>query len=196
MIRRKERILISALELLEAGGVNNVTTKKMAERQGITEPALYRQYKNKSAIITGIIEEYAAFDDQIMATIEEAHMDGITSVKFYVQRFSELYTNYSEITTVMYSMDVYFYEDRTRNRMKTIQAKRLVFLEKLIGEGQKDGTITNTMAPALLADMVDGLIYTQIYRWRMNDKEGNVGLQLLTMAEQLLSGGVYENTDR
>lgn len=71
MIKRKNSILISALELFEEGGTNNITIKNLAKREKVSEPALYRQYKNKHEIIVSIINEYSSYDNQIINTIKK-----------------------------------------------------------------------------------------------------------------------------
>jgi AcrR family transcriptional regulator len=114
MIKRKDRIIISALELLEEGGINNVTTKNLARKQNISEPALYRQFKNKHDIVVAMIEEYANYDEKIMNTIREHEMKGKDAIVYYVTRYGELYQSYSEISVILYSLDLYFYEDDTR----------------------------------------------------------------------------------
>ncbi len=186
MIKRKAKILIGALELLEEGGINNVTTKNMAKQQGVSEPALYRQYKGKLEIIEGIIDEYASFDEQIRNTIVDSKIKGREALEFYVSRYAELYRNYSEITTVMFSMDVYYYKDSTKQMMIDIQSKRLEFLKKLIEEGQNEGLIRKIWSPEVTAETLDGIIFAQIYRWRMNDKKAPVDEQLLSVIGELI----------
>ena len=185
MINRKEKILIGALELLEEGGINNVTTKKMAAQQGVSEPALYRQFKGKLEIVKHIIDEYASFDEKIMATISQSTMTGFKAIEYYVKMFSELYRTYSEITTVMFSMDVYFYEVSTLEQMRGIRRRRLDFLENLIGKEQKNGNIDNSADPEMLAEMTENIIFGQTYKWRLYDRESNLDEDIMRMIKRV-----------
>ncbi|MEH6567658.1 MAG: helix-turn-helix domain-containing protein [Halioglobus sp.] len=49
--RTYERILVAAAELLIEVGVERISTNIMAERAGITVPALYRYFPNKYAVL-------------------------------------------------------------------------------------------------------------------------------------------------
>jgi len=49
--RTHERILVSAAELLVEVGVERISTNLVAERAGITVPALYRYFPNKYAVL-------------------------------------------------------------------------------------------------------------------------------------------------
>lgn len=53
---RQDEILGHTLELVREGGLANLTMKKVAERMGFTEPALYRHYPTKQALILGLLD--------------------------------------------------------------------------------------------------------------------------------------------
>ena len=81
--KRQDEILDIALNLLADGGVKNLTMKRIAESIGVSEPAVYRHFKNKTEIVKGIIEK---FDDNIILKNE-----GIEFVwNFVEQRISQV----------------------------------------------------------------------------------------------------------
>ncbi|MDE2042470.1 MAG: TetR/AcrR family transcriptional regulator [Alphaproteobacteria bacterium] len=47
---RREQILDAALELFAHHGLNNVTTRQIAQRVGISQPSLYAHFPNREAI--------------------------------------------------------------------------------------------------------------------------------------------------
>src|SRR5262245_15570035 len=53
---RQDEILSRTLDLVREGGLANLTMKKVAERMGFTEPALYRHYPTKQALILGLLD--------------------------------------------------------------------------------------------------------------------------------------------
>lgn len=52
---RQEEILDRTFELVRESGLANLTMKKVADRMGFTEPALYRHFPNKQALILGLL---------------------------------------------------------------------------------------------------------------------------------------------
>ncbi len=184
MLNRKEKILISAIDLLYKNGINGVTTKNLATVQGVSEPALYRQYKSKLDIIQHIIEAFSSYDEKIMNTIMESEIKGKTAILFYVKRFAELYQNYKELTTVMYSMDMYQYNDNTKKTMQDITIKKLNFLEKIIRE---DKDLSNHAYEAVeLASVINGLIFSVVYEWRIIPDKFSLEERLMTIIEKVL----------
>ena len=55
MDRRRE-ILGEAIHLVREGGLANLTMKKVAARVGFSEPAAYRYFPNKKALLLGLAE--------------------------------------------------------------------------------------------------------------------------------------------
>jgi len=186
MLKRKEKILISAIELLNAEGVNGVTTKNIARLQHFTEPALYRQYNGKQDVLNDIIEEYAGYDTKIINTIQESGLAGKEAVLFFVKRYAELYQNYFELTTVMFSMDLYQYNDFTRNRMQEIMKSRLEFLETVIRNNIEEFGIHNKYNEKELASMINGIIISQVFEWRMMDKGYQLDKRILDFVLKLI----------
>jgi len=52
----KQRIVSEAVALLDADGLDGVTTRKLAARLGVQSPTLYWHFPNKAALVTAIAE--------------------------------------------------------------------------------------------------------------------------------------------
>ncbi|KRA42556.1 TetR/AcrR family transcriptional regulator C-terminal domain-containing protein [Devosia sp. Root635] len=50
----RDRIVDEALALLNAVGIDKLTTRKLAERLGVQQPALYWHFKDKSALLDAV----------------------------------------------------------------------------------------------------------------------------------------------
>lgn len=186
MLKRKDKILISAIELFDQEGITGVTTKNLARTQNVSEPALYRQYKGKQEILDGIIEEFASYDERIINTIKQSELSGVGGIRFYISRFAQLYQNYQELTTVMFSMDLYHYQETTRVRMKDIVLNRILFLEDLVEEGRGDMKGYGNFSHYEIASLINGTIFSQVYEWRMRDKSYDIGKHLVDYIDRLL----------
>lgn len=183
MLKRKEKILISALELLDEKGVAGVTTRNLAEKEGVSEPALYRQFKDKQAIIDRILVEFFSYDEKIENTILEMDMPLKEAIFFYLERYGELYQNYSELSAVPFSMDLYFYNEENQRYFKAQMDSRHTFLANLIGGKDYKSTFKRDLSPEDFAEEILGLLSYQTYLWRMNRKEGILRERLIKHLE-------------
>jgi AcrR family transcriptional regulator len=70
---RQEEILDRTLELVRESGLANLTMKKVAERMGFTEPAVYRHFPTKQALVLGLLDRLAGM---LLPPIRAAEADG------------------------------------------------------------------------------------------------------------------------
>ncbi|MFW6247831.1 MAG: TetR family transcriptional regulator [bacterium] len=48
---RQHQIVDHAIEMIGEGGLSGLTMRRLSERLGVTEPALYRHFENKTAML-------------------------------------------------------------------------------------------------------------------------------------------------
>ena len=168
-LKRKERIIITAIELLDEAGIQGLTTKEIAKRQGITEPAVYKQFESKRDIILTILERFAAYDEVLMNTIIEQKMQPDEGLNYFVQSLVGYYQGYSQITTVMFSFDVFRYEEDSYERMKKILGARRGFIAELIKEGQDKGLFSKEYDAYQTGDIILGIIWATVYQWKIGN---------------------------
>lgn len=186
MLNRKDKIIISAIELLDEDGIAGVTIKNIAKKQKVTEPALYRQFQSKQEIINSIMEEFGYYDQRIQETIQQSDLKGREALLFYVRRYAELYENYSELTTVLLSMDVYFYQAYTKGLMTKVIMDRKKFLILLVEQSRDALCFSDKMTPAEIASVIQGTIFAQIYEWRLSEKSYSLHEMMMKLFENML----------
>ncbi|TVQ22854.1 MAG: TetR/AcrR family transcriptional regulator [Spirochaetaceae bacterium] len=79
---RQRQIVDHAIEMIGEGGLSGLTMRRLSERLGVTEPALYRHFENKTAILAamlGVLEaetyERLPFDQTATPDALAAHFD-------------------------------------------------------------------------------------------------------------------------
>lgn len=169
-LKRKEKLIISAIEILDAEGLAGLTIKSLAKREGITEPAIYRQFESKLDIILAILERFAAFDKIIRNTVTEQNIKPRDAVIYYFQSYAGYYQNYPQITTVVFSLDLYRYDPKTNSRMMEILGERREFIQSLIEKGQGSGEITPDVPAEDLRDIIWGQFWSLVFWWKINGR--------------------------
>ena len=66
---QREAVIRTALELLNDVGMEGLTTRRLAERLGVQQPALYWHFKNKTEVLTAMIDrERVPFIERLRRT--------------------------------------------------------------------------------------------------------------------------------
>ena len=186
MLNRKEKIVISAIELLGQEGVSGLTIKNLAKSQNVSEPALYRQFKSKQDILNQIIDEFSSYDVQIQETIIQSDLFGREAIMFYISRYAELYENYAELTTVVLSLDLFFYNEYTKNKMTNLIKDRKSFINKIVEADMEEFELGGKMTSLELASIIQGMIFSQVYEWRLMDKSYSLKDRLEGLFDKML----------
>lgn len=185
-LKRKEKVIIQAIDVLDEAGIQGLTTKELARREGITEPAIYKQFDSKQDIILAILDRFAAFDGDIRNTILEQQMTPLQGVLYYVEAYAGYYQSYPQITTVMFSFDVFRYEVETNRKMNDIMNKRYDFITELVAKGQHAGEFSREIGAADLSNIILGLLWSITCRWKMQQKGENLKEQVTKALEWVL----------
>lgn len=166
-LKRKEKIIITAIDLLDEVGINGLTMKEIGKRQNITEPSVYRQFSSKQEIVNTIIDRYSAYDKVVKNTILDNNMSGKEGILYWVKAYSEYYGNYPQITTVMFSFDIFKYDNEANEKMSNVVNERYDLLQQLVKRAIEHDEISKDKDIQAVTDGIFGVIYTTTFLWRM-----------------------------
>lgn len=167
ILNRKEKIIITAIDLLDEVGINGLTMKEIGKRQNITEPSVYRQFASKQEIVSTIIDRYSTYDNVIKNTILDNGMSGKEGILYFAKAYSEYYENYPQITTVMFSFDIFKYDDDANEKMKKVIDERYSLLLQLVSKAIVSGEISEHNDAEAVTDEIFSVVWSTTFLWRM-----------------------------
>jgi TetR/AcrR family transcriptional regulator, fatty acid metabolism regulator protein len=163
---RQRQILESAMKLIAEEGLGEFTTKKLANAVNVSEPALYRHFKNKEAIIFGLIkylnektQEIFDSSDNIKdkSPLEILEIKCVSLIKFFYENI------FCAKTTGNPGM---FFPNRDIINESNKLEKRVFENEKaIIEKGQKQGDIRADLDSEHLVKIIMGSNFFTIHNW-------------------------------
>lgn len=186
LLHRKERIIISTIETLNEVGIQNLSTKLIAKREGVSEGTLFRHFKNKTEIMAAVIDHFSQFDNAIMEASINRQLSPIETIRHFIGSYAEYYENYPEITAVLQDYDSLMYDAELSEKIKTIISIRYHFILNAIKDGQKNGTIRADINGELLGDLIIGGSSEICLKWRMAKFSFSIKDRTLAMLDMLL----------
>jgi AcrR family transcriptional regulator len=164
----REKIIRTSIELFLKKGFENVSLNHIAEKVGISKPAIYYHYKNKEALIFAI---YDYFNEK-MKIWSMNYFSGTASPKEYFRKMFEavvIFANIEEIlldksndefnssyNSLLISFGRYNPEYKKRMSELTIQTRKQI--EKVIKSAQKDKIIKKNINSATLSMLIHSSI--------------------------------------
>ena len=149
---RQSEILDQALILVGESGLSGLTIRKIAERMNFSEPALYRHFPNKQALILGLMDR---LDEMLPHTARDIAED--TSLPA-PERLSRIISHHVRLVREHNGLPILLLAEASTSddpvlldRMRAIFKAYFALLVEVVIEGQGDGTIDPAVQPDCLA---------------------------------------------
>ncbi|MBP7585831.1 MAG: TetR/AcrR family transcriptional regulator [Spirochaetes bacterium] len=188
---RKVEIIDAALRLIDKKGIQNLTTRNLAREVGITEPGLYRHFRNKEDILAGIL---AMFRNANVVSMEElASRGGLpldTIGALYLEKLRRFEANPS-LAAVIFSEEIFRNSRKLSKEIFSIMEMTSEGIEALLRDGVKRGELPDGTPIGELALIVMGSFRMLVKRWHLSGRAFGLekeGASLWKTLRSLLSG--------
>ncbi len=136
---RQEQIKKAVLEIIADEGLNNVSTRNLAKRIGLTEGAIFRHFPTKRDIIKGIM------DDVANGLVGQLRSIALSPVKAEEKLFNFLcrHVNYLKenrgITILLFSEAAHLGDKELKDKLSQILSEQKQLIAKIVKDGVAEG---------------------------------------------------------
>ena len=169
LIMRKEHIILTTIVVMNEQGVQAVSTKEIAKREGISESAIFKHYPKKADLIIAVLNYYSQYDQDIFESSRLKDLSSKQGIKYIIDKYATYYQSYPEITVVTQAFDEMRYNPYLEEKVRDIINSRLNILRVLIEEAQAENEIGDDLDSEILADIIMGSINSICLKWRMSN---------------------------
>ncbi len=166
---RQQEILDETLQLVREGGLSKLTIRRVAERVGFSEPALYRHFPTKQSLILGLM---ARLEEMLLGRAREIAEE---AEKNAGERLEEILRFHLDLNQENNSLPMLLLAEASTSgdpvlieHMRSILERYLGLLEGLVEEGQGEAVLTSTARPECLALLILGLPAAFAIRHRLH----------------------------
>ncbi|MEE9438602.1 MAG: TetR/AcrR family transcriptional regulator [Saprospiraceae bacterium] len=179
LTNRQLDIIVASCHIIQAEGVHNLTTKRLAKEMKFSEPALYRHFKGKADILKSIITNAREQMSKNILPHLDINNSGLQNLQTIINQ-QIIFVNKNKAIPIIIFSDLMsqFNSEVTKTVDDTINMFKLM-IEAMIDNGQKDKSIRSDLNKYQLASIIIGSIRFNILMWRLSDfkidliKEGN-----------------------
>ncbi len=187
ILHRRDRLIITTIEILDELGIQGLSTREIAKRQGVSEATLFRHYKSKNELLLAVLDYFSQFDEDIFLTTKLKNIKPVEAIVFLISSSVEYYENYPGITSIMQLMDVLNYEPELTDKVKSIVNNRFQFIRSLVEDAQKVGELRQEVDSDSITQLICGGCREISLLWRINDRNFSLKEKTLTTMKALLA---------
>ena len=154
---RQHEVLDHVLALVQEGGLAALTTRRLAERVGFTEAALYRHFPSKQAVILGMMDRLREMLlEPIVAIASDESLSITGRLERIVLHHTAVVRQHKMLPILLLAEATVSEDEALLARMRSIFQRYLSVMEQLIRKGQEEGEIVDGPAPDSLAQLLLG----------------------------------------
>lgn len=178
---RQKEIIDASIRLIARKGIQEVTMKNLSREVGISEPALYRHFKNKHDIMIGVLDSFDYHNKLISETGIKHDTGAMEKLKTAFIMVFKKFTEHPEISSVFFSEEIFQNEEDFTIKVNELISGNRGFFINLIEEGIEEGSLRNDINKEDMSLIIMGVMRLLVIRWRL----ARYSFDLVSKGEQL-----------
>lgn len=164
---RQLQIVDAAVELIAQGGIQQLTMKNLAACIGISEPAIYRHFENKTAILEAIQTRYKEEKRDLFTEILASDQPAIEKILSVIENHVSSFSRKPATAAVIFSEDIFQNEQRIARMVAGIMDQARKALLQIVSDGQSEKTIRTDIPSQHLVTLVMGSLRLIVKKWNL-----------------------------
>ncbi len=186
---RQTEILEVALELINTKGIQGLTIKNISKEIGISEPAIYRHFESKTAILLGVLSNFKEMAVMLSEIVENYNATASEKINFLFSRMLDLFSEKPSLISVIFSEEIFNNDEVLKSKIVEVLNHHARTIENIILKGQSESDLRTDIDATNLALIVMGSFRLLVKKWDLNNHNFNLmeeGKNLLGILNKIM----------
>ncbi|KXA89715.1 hypothetical protein AKJ62_02485 [candidate division MSBL1 archaeon SCGC-AAA259D14] len=161
---RQEEILDTALEIIHEDGYKDLTVRNIADRIGISEPAIYRHFDKKEEIVRGLAERVFRKDCSRpdLESCENLH----DLLRDILRDQFEMLEENPHVTSVLFQSQIFREYPEVEELFIDHRKEKEDYLKEIVKRGQEKGFFSKDVDEEVFALLFMGAVRMSVLKWK------------------------------
>lgn len=170
--KRQHEIVDAAIELAARQGMANLTVKNLSAAVGVTEPALYRHFSGKNAIVSAMIDRF----DIVPETGRMSEV-GLAAVEKFIRKRLAGIESSPALARIMFAEEMFSGDESAAARMRDMRERHTILMRELLRQARSRDEIRTDIPVEMLFCLVMGAVRMLVKQWGMNPEKKSLSRQ-------------------
>jgi AcrR family transcriptional regulator len=187
---RQTEIIDKSISIIGTKGIQGLTIKNLSKEIGISEPAIYRHFESKTAILITILDNFKEMASFMGATMKDNNGAAMEKIEFMFSQIIEVFSVTPCFISVIFSEEVFKNDKILKEKVIEIMDQNEQTIETIIKQGQDKGEIRTDIDNNTLALMIMGTLRFRVKQWDLKNYHGdmkNEGARLIANLKLILA---------
>lgn len=184
-VNRKDRIIASAIEIINETGLSSLNTRTLAMKENMSESLLYRYFGGIEEVLVEVIDSYTKFDKGMIATIEAKDISHFDKVVEFMKTLNTYYNGYKEMGAIVLQYEELLHNVNTREPIAHCITTRTEFMRRHLRMAMEEGEIRDDFSPEELSNIFLGSMTRDLLNRRIEHDSSSHPKYVNSMVERL-----------
>jgi AcrR family transcriptional regulator len=166
---RQNEIVNKAVDLIANSGIQSLTIKNLSGAIGVSEPALYRHFANKYAILDAVLESFREVASEVLKKEADGEDGSLVKIGHFIQDRYKRADENPNMAKVMFSEEIFQDDPRLAAKVLQIMHSHKESIHRIIQEGQNNGEIRADFDSLVLFRIIFGPLRLLIKQWCLSN---------------------------
>ncbi len=165
---RQQEIINVSISLIADKGIQSLTMKNISQAIGISEPAIYRHFKNKFEILMTLLDTFEIIAADVLNSEEIKNFNSLDKIEFFLMDRYRRCSENSKLAKLMFSEENFQDDERLAKKVLSIMHAHKSEMHKIISAGQSNGEIRADIDSLSLFRIIFGPMRLLIKQWGLS----------------------------
>ena len=165
---RQQQIVDVAIQLIADGGIQQLTMNNIAQRIGISEPAIYRHFSSKKDILLTILAQFKRHSEFQAKQAHFFETSGILLLETIFVEYINQFTKTPNLASVVFAEEAFRGEGEVLAEILSIMTLVYDTVTEVVGRAQARGELRNDLPDRHLALTFLGSLRLLVKHWTMS----------------------------
>jgi AcrR family transcriptional regulator len=177
MTNRQNEIIKESITLIAEKGIQGLTIKNLAKAINVTEPALYRHFENKTAILLAILDSFKNLIPNNKDLLLLENTTSIEKIYFIFNKYFEKFSANPEFVSVIFSDEIFKNDKKLSKKIAHLMNRNEDIFCNIIKSGQENNEIRNDIDSKHIAIIIMGSLRLLVKKWELSSYRFNLKIE-------------------
>ncbi len=171
---RQNEIITTSIGLIDEKGIQGFTIKNLAKEIGISEPAIYRHFDSKMAIMSTILDSFKyKMNTYHQQKDYNSDVSGADQLREFFGMIFRVFTENPSLVSVIFAEEIFQNEPLLTSKILEIQTTNEVVIKEMLSKLKLDSKLAN-VEPEMVAIILFGSVRLLVRKWKMSSYQFNL----------------------
>lgn len=165
LTNRQEEIINAAINIIAENSAHDLSMRGVAERVGISEPAIYRHFDNKADLLLKLTHFITQDQTAILQRSDSPDVPALIQLEDMLDAVIKNYANNRSLTTTLYATGMFYANQELVDGLSSIIENSLTSIMRLVERGRQDGSLHEKTNPDQISLVIFGAMRLLTERW-------------------------------